>query len=513
MGGGSRLHRGRVMKKKYILSLDQGTTSSRAILFNDEGEIIKTAQKEFTQFYPKAGWVEHDPMEIWGSQSGVASELLATTGITAEEISAIGITNQRETTIVWDRHTGRPVYNAIVWQCRRTAEICNELKAAGMAPYIMENTGLVPDAYFSATKLKWILDNVPGTREKAAAGDLLFGTVDTWIIWNLTRGKVHITDFSNASRTMLYNIHSLKWDEYILDKLDIPAAMLPEVRPSSCVYGHTDARLFGAEIPIAGDAGDQQAALFGQTCFAPGMVKNTYGTGCFMLMQTGEKAARSDNGLLTTIAWGIGDKVCYALEGSIFIAGAAIQWLRDSLRVIYDARDSEYFAQKVPDSEGVYVVPAFTGLGAPYWDMYARGAILGITRGTTRSHIIRATLESIAYQTRDVLELMQAECGLELGELRVDGGASANNFLMQFQADILDVPVERPQIIETTALGAACLAGLAVGVWKNRESLAGLRKVDRRFKPQMTPEGRDRLYGKWKKAVARSAAWEEEEKD
>lgn len=500
------------MKAKYILSLDQGTTSSRAVLFDEEGRIVKIVQKEFTQFYPKAGWVEHDPMEIWGSQSGVVSELLATTGIPAAEIAAIGITNQRETTIVWDRRTGKPVYNAIVWQCRRTADICSELKSTGFAPYIQKNTGLVPDAYFSATKLKWILDNVEGAREKAAAGDLLFGTVDTWLIWNLTRGKVHVTDFSNASRTMLYNIHSLEWDGRILEKLDIPAALLPEVRPSSCIYGHTDSRLFGAEIPIAGNAGDQQAALFGQACFAPGMVKNTYGTGCFMLMQTGEKAARSDKGLLTTIAWGIDGKICYALEGSIFIAGAAIQWLRDSLRLIYDARDSEYFAEKVPDSQGVYVVPAFTGLGAPYWDMYARGAILGITRGTTRNHIIRATLESIAYQTRDVLELMQAECGLDLRELRVDGGACANNFLMQFQADILDVPVERPQIIETTALGAACLAGLAAGVWKDQESLAARRMVDRRFTPEMTKDNRDRLYGRWKKALGRAMAWEEEDK-
>jgi len=498
------------MKKNYILALDQGTTSSRAILYDTEGQMVKIAQKEFTQIYPRAGWVEHDPMEIWGSQTGVVSELLATTGIAAEEIAAIGITNQRETTIVWDRQTGKPVYNAIVWQCRRTAEICDDLKAAGLETHIRQSTGLVPDAYFSATKVKWILDHVEGAREKAWRGELLFGTVDTWLVWNLTRGKVHVTDYSNASRTMLYNIHTLSWDSHILQTLDIPAAMLPKVKPSSSVYGVTDARIFGAEIPIAGDAGDQQAALFGQACYEPGMVKNTYGTGCFMLMQTGDKPARSDHGLLTTIAWGIDGKVSYALEGSIFIAGAAIQWLRDALRIVHDARDSEYFATKVPDAQGVYVVPAFTGLGAPYWDMYARGAILGLTRGTTRNHLIRATLESIAYQTRDVLELMRAECGLDLCELRVDGGACANNFLMQFQADILGVPVERPQIIETTALGAAYLAGLAVGFWKDRKAVAARRKADRRFHPAMNEETRQRLYARWKKAVERARAWEEE---
>lgn len=498
------------MKKKYILSLDQGTTSSRAILYNDEGQVVKIAQKEFTQFYPRAGWVEHDPMEIWGSQSGVVSELLATTGISAEEIAAIGITNQRETTIVWDKRTGKPVYNAIVWQCRRTSAACDELKASGFESYIRENTGLVIDAYFSATKVKWILDNVEGARDRAKKGELLFGNVDSWLIWNLTRGRAHVTDYSNASRTMLYNIKTLQWDETILNKLDIPASMLPEVKPSSIVYGVTDARLLGAEIPIAGVAGDQQAALFGQACFAPGMVKNTYGTGCFMLMNTGAKPAHSEKGLITTIAWGVNNTVEYALEGSIFVAGAAIQWLRDSLRVVYDAADSEYFAAKVPDSQGVYVVPAFTGLGAPYWDMYARGAILGITRGTTRNHIIRATLESIAYQTRDVLELMRDECGLDLCELRVDGGACANNFLMQFQADILNVPVERPQIIETTALGAAYLAGLAVGFWKDQETIAARRKVDRKFLSVMPDEARQKLYARWKKAVERARAWEEE---
>jgi glycerol kinase len=498
------------MKKSYILALDQGTTSSRAIIYNADGVVVKISQNEFTQIYPQAGWVEHDPMEIWGSQRGVASELLATTGIAPEEIAAIGITNQRETTIVWDKATGKPVYNAIVWQCRRTAAICDELKAAGMEAYIRQNTGLVLDAYFSATKLKWILDHVEGARDRAEKGELLFGNVDTWLIWNLTRGKVHVTDYSNASRTMLFNIKELKWDEYILGKLDIPSCMLPEVKPSSAVYGVTDSRVLGSEIPIAGDAGDQQAALFGQACYTPGMVKNTYGTGCFMLMLTGEKLAHSDKGLLTTIAWGVGGKVEYALEGSIFVAGAAIQWLRDNLRVIYDARDSEYFAEKVDDSQGVYVVPAFTGLGAPYWDMYARGAILGLTRGTTRNHIIRATLESIAYQTRDVLELMRTECGIRLSELRVDGGACANDFLMQFQADILGVPVERPQIVETTALGAAYLAGLAVGFWKDQETIAERRKVDRRFQPAMEDDKREKLYTRWKKAVERVRGWEEE---
>jgi glycerol kinase len=498
------------MNKSYILSLDQGTTSSRAILYDREGNVVKTAQKEFTQIYPKAGWVEHDPMEIWGSQSGVVSEILATTGIGPEEIAGIGITNQRETTVVWDRQTGKPVYNAIVWQCRRTAGICDELKARGLEDYIRENTGLVLDAYFSGTKVKWILDNVEGVRQKAKNGDLLFGNIDTWLIWNLTRGKVHVTDYSNASRTMLYNIKNLKWDERILKELDIPASMLPEVKPSSAFYGNTDARIFGAEIPVAGDAGDQQAALFGQACYTPGMVKNTYGTGCFMLMLTGEKLVHSKNGLLTTIAWGVNNKVEYALEGSIFIAGAAIQWLRDSMKVIYDAKDSEYFATKVEDSLGVYVVPAFVGLGAPYWDMYARGAILGLTRGTTRNHIIRATLESIAYQTRDVLELMRNECGIDLCELRVDGGACANNFLMQFQSDILGVPVERPEIIETTALGAAYLAGLAVGFWKDQSMIAERRKVNRRFTPAMNEDKRKELYDKWKKAVKRAMHWEDE---
>ncbi len=447
------------------MALDQGTTSSRAIIFNHEGEIVQVAQKEFTQYYPKPGWVEHDPMEIWGTQSGVLREVLETAGIRPQEIAAIGITNQRETTVVWDKNTGRPIYNAIVWQCRRTANICDELKAKGLEDYIRENTGLVIDAYFSGTKIKWILDNIEGAREKAEKGDLLFGNIDTWLIWNLTRGgRVHVTDYSNASRTMIYNIKELKWDEKLLEELDIPAAMLPEVRLSSEVYGGvTDSKtLGGAEIPIAGIAGDQQAALFGQACFQPGMAKNTYGTGCFMLMNTGEEAVTSKNGLLTTIAWGVDGKVEYALEGSIFVAGAVIQWLRDELHLITHAKDSEYFASQEEDNNGVYLVPAFVGLGAPYWDMYARGTIVGLTRGANSNHIIRAALESIAYQTRDVLEAMQEDSGIALQELRVDGGAVANNFLMQFQSDILGVPVHRPEVIETTALGAAYLAGLAV---------------------------------------------------
>jgi len=498
------------MKKSYILALDQGTTSSRAILYDRAGHMVKTAQKEFTQFYPVAGWVEHDPMEIWGSQSGVASEVLASAGISAEEVAAIGITNQRETTIVWNRHTGKPVYNAIVWQCRRTSGICDELKKNGWDDYIRENTGLVIDAYFSATKVKWILDNVAGARRQAEKGDLIFGNVDTWLIWNLTKGKVHVTDYSNASRTMFYNIKELRWDKKILKELNIPESMLPRVKPSSAVYGKTDVRILGAKIPIAGDAGDQQAALFGQACFQPGMAKNTYGTGCFMLMLTGEKRVQSQNGLLTTIAWGIGNKIEYALEGSIFIAGAAVQWLRDELKLIYEAKDSDYFAAKVPNSNGVYVVPAFVGLGAPYWDMYARGAILGLTRGTTRDHLIRATLESIAYQTRDVLEVMRTDSGIKFQELRVDGGACANDFLMQFQADILGVPVERPEIIETTTLGAAYLAGLAVGFWKDQSSISQQRVVNRRFLPGMGEEKREKIYAKWQKAVQRAMRWEEE---
>ena len=499
------------MEKKYILALDQGTTSSRAIIFNHNGEIVKTAQSEFTQYYPKSGWVEHDPMEIWGSQSGVAREVLETAGIRPEEISAIGITNQRETTVVWDKATGKPVYNAIVWQCRRTADICNDLKAKGLEDYVKKNTGLLIDAYFSGTKIKWILDNVEGARKKAEAGELLFGTIDTWLIWNLTRGKVHVTDYSNASRTMIYNIKDLKWDEKMLKELDIPISMLPEVKSSSEVYGTTDIRTFGgSEIPIAGIAGDQQAALFGQTCFKPGMAKNTYGTGCFMLMNTGEDMVTSENGLLTTIAWGINGKVEYALEGSIFVAGALIQWLRDELRILNDAKDSEYFATKVEDSNGVYIVPAFVGLGAPYWDMNARGTIVGLSRGSNRSHIIRAALEAIAFQTKDVLKAMESDSGIQLKELKVDGGAVENNFLMQFQADILGVPVIRPNIIETTGLGAAYLAGLAVGFWKDKEEITQKWSEDKTFKSEMEEEKKIKLYKGWKKAVERSLRWEEE---
>ncbi len=497
------------MEKKYILALDQGTTSSRAIIFDKAGNIIKTAQKEFTQYYPKAGWVEHDPMEIWGTQSGVAREVLETAGVSPQEIAAIGITNQRETTVVWDKNTGKPVYNAIVWQCRRTASICDGIKAGGHEEYIRENTGLVVDAYFSGTKVKWILDNVEGAREKAEAGDLIFGTVDSWLVWNLTRGAQHVTDYTNASRTMLYNIKDLKWDEKILEIMDVPASMLPEVKPSSEVYGVTDPATFGgAQIPIAGIAGDQQAALFGQACYGEGMVKNTYGTGCFMLMNTGEKMVPSQNGLLTTIAWGLDGKVNYALEGSIFIAGASVQWLRDELKLITDAADSEYFATKVDDTNGVYVVPAFAGLGAPYWDMYARGAMVGLTRGANKNHIIRATLESIAYQTRDVIDAMQADSGIKLSTLKVDGGATANNFLMQFQSDILGVEVARPVVAETTALGAAYLAGLAVDFWASKEEIAKNWAVDKTFKNEIPEVKRDELYDGWKRAVERAKEWE-----
>ena len=502
------------MEKKYIMSLDQGTTSSRAILFDKKGNIVATSQKEFTQFYPNPGWVEHNPMEIWGSQSGVMREVLETNSIKPEEVCAIGITNQRETTIVWDKNTGKPVYNAIVWQCRRTSQICDELKAKGYEQKIKEKTGLILDAYFSATKIKWILDNVEGAREKAENGELLFGTVDTWLIWNLTRGKVHVTDYSNAARTMLYNIKDLKWDDEILKALDIPKSMLPEVKPSSCVYGYTDeGMLSGAQIPIAGCAGDQQAALFGQTCFDEGSAKNTYGTGCFMLMNTGEKMVESKNGLLTTIAWGVDGKVEYALEGSIFIGGAAIQWLRDELRVLYDAKQSEFYAQSVADTNGVYVVPAFAGLGAPYWDMYARGSVMGLTRGANRAHLVRATLESIAYQVKDVLNAMQEDSGLKLKGLKVDGGASANNFLMQFQSDILDANINRPKVVETTALGAAYLAGLAVGFYKNKEDIKNSWIIDREFTPDMSEAKRAVLYKGWKKAVQRSLQWAKEDEE
>ncbi|WP_132996471.1 glycerol kinase GlpK, partial [Sporanaerobacter acetigenes] len=484
--------------KKYIMALDQGTTSSRAILFNKNAEIVQVAQKEFKQIYPKPGWVEHDPMEIWGSQMGVAREVLETAGVRPQEVAAIGITNQRETTVVWDKNTGKPIYNAIVWQCRRTAPICDELKKRGLEEYIKDNTGLVIDAYFSGTKIKWILDNVEGAREKAENGELLFGNIDTWLLWNLTRGKVHVTDYSNASRTMLFNIKDLCWDEKILKELEIPISMLPEARPSSEVYGVTDEKTFGgAEIPIAGIAGDQQAALFGQACYGEGMAKNTYGTGCFMLMNTGEVAVPSKNGLLTTIAWGLDGKVNYALEGSIFIAGALIQWLRDELRLISDSADSEYFASKVEDTNGVYIVPAFVGLGAPYWDMYARGTIVGLTRGANRNHIIRAALEAIAYQTKDVLQAMEEDSGIALKELKVDGGAVANNFLMQFQSDILGVPVHRPKVIETTALGASYLAGLAVDFWKDTEEISTKWNVDRVFNSEMNEEHREKIYAGW----------------
>ena len=492
------------------MSFDQGTTSSRAIIFDKQGNICGSAQKEFKQIYPKPSWVEHDPMEIWGTQSGVARESLESSGIRPGEIAAIGITNQRETTIIWNKKTGNPIYNAIVWQCRRTANICDQLRERGLEDYIREKTGLVIDAYFSATKIKWILDNVEGAREMADAGELLFGNVDTWLIWNLTRGKVHVTDYSNASRTMLYNIVDLKWDDKILDILDIPRSMLPRVANSSEIYGYTDEYTFGgSEIPIAGIAGDQQASLFGQTCFESGMVKNTYGTGCFMLMNTGEKAVLSKNGLITTIAWGIDGKIEYALEGSIFIAGASIQWLRDEIGIIRNAEESEEIAESVENSNGVYVVPAFTGLGAPYWDMYARGTIVGITRGVKAAHLVRATLESIAYQTKDVLHAMEEDSGIDLKEVKVDGGAVANNFLMQFQSDILDTKVERPQIVETTALGAAYLAGLAVGFWKDKEEIKKNWKLDKVFRPNMEDDTRNKLYRKWKRAVDRSLNWEE----
>lgn len=502
------------MDRKYIMALDQGTTSSRAILFDKEGNVVATSQKEFTQFYPKIGWVEHNPMEIWGSQSGVMREVLETNSIRPEEVCAIGITNQRETTIVWEKSTGKPVYNAIVWQCRRTSEICDELKEKGYEKLIKDKTGLILDAYFSATKIKWILDNVEGAREKAENGELLFGTVDTWLIWNLTRGKVHVTDYTNAARTMLYNIKELKWDDEILEILDIPKSMLPDVKPSSYVYGHTDeGMLSGAQIPIAGCAGDQQAALFGQTCFEEGSAKNTYGTGCFMLMNTGENIVESKHGLLTTIAWGVDGKVEYALEGSIFIGGASIQWLRDELRVLYDAKQSEFYANSVKDTNGVYVVPAFAGLGAPYWDMYARGAIMGLTRGANRAHLVRATLESIAYQVKDVLNAMQEDSGLKLKDLRVDGGASSNNFLMQFQSDILDVNIDRPKVVETTALGAAYLAGLAVEFYNNKDEIKKSWIIDREFIPNMSDDKRNLLYKGWKKAVSRSLLWAKEDEE
>lgn len=493
------------MKNEFILSLDQGTTSSRSILFDKSGTLVAVAQKEFTQIFPKPGWVEHDPQEIWDSQMLTIRNVLKKAGLKAEQIAGIGITNQRETTVVWDKKTGKPIHNAIVWQDRRTASICDTINAdKKIAKYIKDNTGLVIDAYFSATKVKWILDNVKGARLKAEKGELLFGTIDTWLVYNLTKGKLHITDYSNASRTMLFNIKTKKWDTKILSYMDIPASMLPKVEDSSKLYGSTHSSIFGGvEVPIAGIAGDQQAALFGQGCFEKGMAKNTYGTGCFMLMNTGEKLVKSKNGLLTTIAWGLNGKVEYALEGSVFIAGAAIQWLRDGLKLIDKASDSEYHANQTKDSEGVIVVPAFAGLGAPYWDMYARGAIYGLTRGTSKSHIIRATLESLAYQTRDVLNAMEADASLKLKTLKVDGGACKNNFLMQFQADILGTTVERPKITETTALGAAYLAGLAVGFY-TKASLKKIWQLDQNFKSKMPKAKREQLYESWKKAVSRT---------
>ena len=489
----------------YVLALDQGTTSSRAILFDREQNILGVSQKEFTQLYPREGWVEHDPMEIWSIQYAVMMEVVAQSGVDPREIAAIGITNQRETTIVWDKETGRPVYNAIVWQCRRTADIVDELTAQGLADHIRKTTGLIPDAYFSATKIKWILDHVAGARERARDGKLLFGTVDTWLTWKLTGGAVHVTDYTNASRTMLYDIHNLCWDETLLAALDIPAAMLPQVRPSSEVYGYADIQ--GASIPIAGIAGDQQAALFGQTCFEPGDAKNTYGTGCFLLMNTGAVPCESRNGLLTTIAIGLKDGVQYALEGSVFVGGAVIQWLRDEMRFLNDSRDAEYYARKVSDNGGVYLVPAFTGLGAPWWDMYARGAIVGITRGTKREHIIRAAQESIAYQVADLVTAMENDTGIPLTQLKADGGASRDMFLMQFQADIMNRSVRRPAIRETTALGAAYLAGLAVGVWKDQEEIKGLWACDTMYHPQMEDATRQKLLAGWHKAVGRSQNW------
>ncbi|CAM4083265.1 glycerol kinase [Bacillus manliponensis] len=494
--------------EKFILSLDQGTTSSRAILFNKDGKIVHTAQKEFTQHFPQPGWVEHNPQEIWGSILAVVASCLSEANVKPEQIASIGITNQRETTVVWEKETAKPIYNAIVWQSRQTSEICDELKEKGYNDMVRSKTGLLIDAYFSGTKVKWILDNVEGAREKAENGELLFGTIDTWLVWKLTGGKVHVTDYSNASRTLMYNIHELKWDEELLEMLTVPKSMLPEVRPSSEVYGHTvDYHFFGQHIPIAGIAGDQQAALFGQACFGEGMAKNTYGTGCFMLMNTGEKAVASEHGLLTTIAWGLNGKVEYALEGSIFVAGSAIQWLRDGMRMFQDASESEEYASRVASTEGVYVVPAFVGLGTPYWDSEVRGAVFGLTRGTSKEHFVRATLESLAYQTKDVLCAMEADSGIELKTLRVDGGAVKNNFLMQFQGDILGVPVERPVVNETTALGAAYLAGLAVGFWKDQSEIATQWNMDRSFTPAMETNTSEELYAGWKKAIEATKAF------
>ncbi len=496
--------------EKYVMALDAGTTSNRCILFNKKGEMCSVAQREFTQYFPQPGWVEHDADEIWASMLGVAVESMNKIGATAKDIAAIGITNQRETAIVWDKNTGEPVYHAIVWQCRRTSEYCDFLKTKGLIDKFREKTGLVIDAYFSGTKIKWILEHVAGAREKAEAGELLFGTVETWIIWKLTKGAVHVTDYSNASRTMLFNINTLEWDDEILAELNIPKCMLPEAKPSSCIYGNADSSFLGGAIPIAGAAGDQQAALFGQTCFEPGEAKNTYGTGCFLLMNTGEKPVFSKNGLVTTIAWGLDGKVNYALEGSIFVAGASIQWLRDEMRLIDSAADSEYMAKKVKDTNGCYVVPAFTGLGAPHWDQYARGTIVGITRGVNKYHIIRATLESIAYQVNDVLEAMRADSGIELATLKVDGGASANDFLMQTQADIINAPVNRPVCVETTAMGAAYLAGLAVGYWTSKEEVVKNWAGSAVFMPSIEDEERKKRIKGWNKAVKYAYGWAKE---
>ena len=498
---------------KYIMALDAGTTSNRCILFDEAGNICSMAQKEFRQFFPNPGWVEHDANEIWSTQLGVAVEAMSMINAKAADIAAIGITNQRETAIVWNKETGEPVYNAIVWQCRRTSDIADALKAKGLEKTFQQKTGLIIDAYFSATKIKWILDNVEGARELANEGKLLFGTVETWLIWKFTKGKVHVTAYSNASRTMLFNINTLEWDDEILEELDIPKSMLPEPMPSSCIYGYTDPTFLGDEIPIAGAAGDQQAALFGQTCFSEGEAKNTYGTGCFLLMNTGEKPVYSKNGLVTTIAWGLDGKVNYALEGSIFVAGAAIQWLRDGMRLIDSAADSEYMATKVHGTHGCYVVPAFTGLGAPHWDQYARGTIVGITRGTNKNHIIRATLESIALQVCDVIDAMKADAGIDVRALRVDGGASANNFLMQFQADMIDAPVNRPACVESTAIGAAYLAGLAVGYWKTKEDVIKNQQLDRVFTPDMAPEEREAKRKGWNKAVKYAYGWAKDEEE
>lgn len=492
---------------KYILALDQGTTSSRCIIYNKNGEMVSVAQKEFHQFYPQQGWVEHDADEIWSTQMTVAHEAMLKAGVTYQNIEAIGITNQRETTVVWDKHTGQPVHHAIVWQCRRTVEYCDQLMAQGLAAQFKEKTGLLIDAYFSATKLRWILENVEGARERAEAGDLLFGTIETWLIWKMTGGRVHVTDYSNASRTMMFNINTLQWDDEILSILDIPKSMLPEPRPSSEVYGETESTLFAGPIKIAGAAGDQQAALFGQTCFQQGEAKSTYGTGCFLLLNTGEKPVYSENGLLTTIAWGLDGKVNYALEGSVFVCGAAIQWLRDELSLMKNSAESERMALSVADANGVYVVPAFVGLGAPYWDPYARGAIFGLTRGANKNHLVRATLESLAYQASDLLGAMASDLGKELVSLKVDGGACANNFLMQFQSDILGKDVLRPQCIETTSLGAAYLAGLATGYWKNQDDVLENWQIDRTFTPSMADEQRQTLLSGWKKALERTIGW------